>query len=148
MRESTNNPPNAKRAQNAPKSPQMVRFVIHGHLPDLNDYTRACRGNKYGANKVKQNAEALIRWCVHAQLRGWKTESPVHIRYRWVEKDRRHDKDNVAFAKKFVQDALVKAGVIPGDGWKWIVGYEDRFAVDKDNPRIEVEIVEVPEYAG
>lgn len=122
-----------------------MRFTIHGHLPDLNDYTRACRGNKYAAAKIKGDAEALIQWSARAQLGGWKTEKPVYIRYRWIEKNRRHDKDNVAFAKKFVQDALVKAGVLPGDGWKHIVGFEDAFGIDAKNPRVEVEIVEVEE---
>jgi Holliday junction resolvase RusA-like endonuclease len=42
-----------------------------------------------------------------------------------------------------IQDALVKAKVLKNDGWKEITGFQDNFFVDKDNPRIEVEIQEV-----
>ena len=42
-----------------------------------------------------------------------------------------------------LQDALVKSGVLQGDGWKHIVGFSDEFYIDKENPRIEVEIREV-----
>ena len=50
------------------------------------------------------------------------------------------DKDNIAFSKKFIQDALVLEGIIPGDGWKNIEGFVDNFFIDKQNPRIEVTI--------
>lgn len=49
----------------------------------------------------------------------------------------------MAFAKKFVQDALVQCGVLKDDGWKYVVGFSDRFEVDKENPRIEVLIKEI-----
>lgn len=42
-----------------------------------------------------------------------------------------------------VQDALVSAGVLKDDGWKHVVGFSDRFDVDKANPHIEVRIREV-----
>lgn len=51
--------------------------------------------------------------------------------------------DNISsFGRKVIQDALVKAGVLRNDGWKEIRGFSDRFAVDAENPRIEVEIEE------
>ena len=42
-------------------------------------------------------------------------DSPVTVRFTWVEGNRRRDIDNVAFAKKFVLDGLVQAGVIGND---------------------------------
>ena len=52
--------------------------------------------------------------------------------------------DNVAaFAMKVIQDALVRTGVLENDGWKQIMGFQCEFYVDRDDPRIEVEIVEV-----
>ena len=125
-----------------------MKLVIYTSLPGLNDYTLACRGNKYAAASMKKRAEEMIQWHIRSQLKNWQTEKPIYLKYLWVEKDRRRDKDNVAFARKFVQDALVKSGTIPNDGWKNIVGFEDAFEVDKKNPRIEVEIVEVPDYDG
>ena len=41
-----------------------------------------------------------------------------------------------------MQDALVQMGVLQGDGWKHILGHSDAYAVDRDRPRVEVEIVE------
>lgn len=40
------------------------------------------------------------------------------------------------------QDALVKTGILKNDTWNYIEGYSIDFFVDKDNPRIEVEIEE------
>lgn len=37
----------------------------------------------------------------------------------------------------------MSAGVLKDDGWKHVVGFSDRFEVDKENPRIEVIIKEV-----
>lgn len=66
------------------------------------------------------------------------------MRYRWYEKDRRRDLDNVSsFGRKVIQDALVQTHVLKNDGWKEITGFSDEFFVDADNPRIEVEIEEV-----
>ena len=65
------------------------------------------------------------------------------MRYLWVEKNRRRDKDNISsFGRKVIQDALVKMGVLRNDGWENIEGFSDNFAVDKGKPRIEIEIEE------
>ena len=119
------------------------KFFIHGPLPTLNEYTKASRGNIYASAQMKKRTENFIMWEARAQLRGWKTERPVFLLFRWVERDKKRDHDNVAFAKKFVQDALVKAGTIPGDGWKHVTGFVDLFDVDKSNPGVEVHILEV-----
>ena len=52
------------------------------------------------------------------------------MRYLWVEKNKRRDKDNIAFAKKFIQDALVKEKVLENDGWAQIESWTDAFTVD------------------
>lgn len=61
--------------------------------------------------------------------------------YRWYEPDRRRDLDNISsFGRKVIQDALVETHVLKNDGWKAIIGFRDEFYVDRNNPRIEVEI--------
>lgn len=67
----------------------------------------------------------------------------MRILFRWYEPNKKRDLDNICSAKKFIQDALVKMGVLQGDGWRHIIGFSDEFYIDKDNPRIEVEIKEV-----
>lgn len=62
--------------------------------------------------------------------------------FRWYEKDRRRDKDNVAMAKKFILDSLQEMDIIRNDGWKEIIGFVDEFFIDKENPRIEVLLYE------
>jgi len=117
-----------------------MRFEIPGTLPGLNEYINAERSNKYQAAKLKRQTEETIVMCIWEQMPGVNIAEPVRIEYYWYEPNKRRDKDNIAFAKKFVQDALVKAGVLANDGWQEIVSFADRFGIDKDNPRVEVTI--------
>lgn len=71
-------------------------------------------------------------------------KTPCRMAYTWYEANRRRDMDNVsAYGRKVIQDALVKAGTLPGDGWAHIAGFTDEFRVDRDDPRIEIEFMEV-----
>lgn len=121
------------------------RLVIPGSLPGLNEYIEAERRNKYAAANMKRQTESVIISAAKEQLRGVRLTRPVVMCYTWVEKNRRRDRDNVAFARKFVQDALVRCGVLRGDGWKEIAGFTDAFAVDRERPRVEVTLREVEE---
>ena len=123
--------------------PPSKRFFILTQLPTLNEYTNASRANKYGSAAIKKNVERSLQWEIKMQLGNWHTDRPVFLVFEWYEKNQRRDKDNVAFAKKFIQDALVKAGVLQGDGWKHVTGFIDLFEIDKDRPRVEVSIMEV-----
>lgn len=116
-----------------------MKITIPGTLPNLNDYIKACRGNKYAAASMKNQAEHIIILCAK---RAKKFSAPVFIKILWVEPNKKRDKDNIAFAKKFIFDGLIKAGVLQGDGWQYIEGFSDTFRVDKKNPRIEIEIEE------
>ena len=123
------------------------KLTIPGILPGLNEYIdaeRAVKG-KYKAAAMKKQAQNVIGYMVKTQLRGVRFTRPVVIHYLWIEPSRRRDKDNVAFAKKFIQDALVEGGVLRNDGWAEIEHFTDDFAVDPKNPRVEVTI---EEYEG
>jgi len=113
-------------------------LTIPGQLPGLNEYIAAERANRYKAAAMKRDAEQLIGLCARSQLRSIRFTNPVTIHYAWYEPNRRRDKDNIAFARKFIQDALVNAGVLQGDGWRHINGFSDTFKVDQRNPRIEI----------
>ena len=121
------------------------KLTIPGTLPGLNEYTVASRTNRYAAAQMKKKTQQLIAHCIMQQLRGVRFEKPVRIAFTWHEPNRKRDKDNIAFAKKFIFDALVESGVIPNDGWKNIDSFSDSFEVDAQNPRAEVEIMEVEE---
>ena len=121
------------------------KFIIEGRLWGLNDWNETCK-SKYGqqaASRYKRETEQNIGWYIKKWLGNWQTDKKVYLRFLWVEPNRKRDLDNIAFAKKFIQDALVKQGVIPNDGWKNIRGFSDEFDVDAKHPRIEVDIIEV-----
>lgn len=67
----------------------------------------------------------------------------MYVRYTWYEPNARRDKDNISgYGRKVIQDALVRGGFLAGDGWRDIIGFSDEFHVDRERPRIEVEIIE------
>ncbi len=118
----------------------ITKFIITGKLPGLNEYIAACRANRYAGAEMKKDAEALIGWEIRSQLKGETFES-VSLVFNWHEPNKKRDKDNIAFAKKFVLDALQAAGTLDGDGWGQVLGFADKFYIDKQRPRVEVEII-------
>lgn len=114
------------------------KLIIDGQLNNLNDYTAACRRNRFAGAKMKTDNEEIITQYILMQLHDVHFTQRVYIQFTWIEPNRKRDLDNVAFAKKFILDALVRNNVIENDGWKGVGGFEDKFAVDKENPRIEV----------
>lgn len=119
------------------------KLVIQGRLCSLNEYIKAERSNRYKGAKIKQDNERIITASIKQQLCGVRINNPVYMDYLWVVPDKRTDRDNIVFARKFIQDALVSAAALKGDGWKHVVGFSDRFEVDKENPHIEVLIREI-----
>lgn len=126
------------------KGGQHVKLVIPCQFPGLNDLIYAERTSRYKGAEMKRDAQRTVELCARKQLRGFRPSGPVWMKYTWYEKNRKRDKDNISsFGRKVIQDGLVKAGVLKNDGWREIEGFSDRFRVDEQNPRVEVEIVEV-----
>ncbi len=89
-------------------------FSIAGSLPGLNEYTAACRTNPHAGAKLKRGAQMVV--AAYARCKKPPVfDGPVFITFAWHEPNRRRDADNVAFAKKFILDALVGLGVLPDD---------------------------------
>lgn len=125
-----------------------VKLVIPGVLPNLNDYIAAERRHRQQGAKLKRQAEQVVLLAAR-KLGRVRFTGPVVMGYTWYEPNRRRDKDNVSsFGRKVIQDALVRAGILPNDGWANIEGFSDRFEVDRKHPRVEVEISEGGERAG
>lgn len=119
-------------------------LTIPGKLPGLNDYIAAERTNRHKGAKMKVDSGNIVAVAIRQCMRGVRIEKPVEMHYTWYEPNKRRDKDNVSsFGRKVIQDALVSTGVLKDDGWKYVVGFSDRFEVDRENPRIEVLIREV-----
>lgn len=113
-------------------------FEVPGRFPSLNELYRM---NPYEQGEVKREADDRVAWSAKA---AHVTPYAVPVTYHclWVEKNRRRDLDNVAFAKKFVQDGLVKAGILRNDTHHEIRGFSDSFEYDSRNPRVVVTIEE------
>lgn len=123
----------------------MRTLVIEGQLNNLNDYTKACRAYKMAGAQMKKRNERLITAYIQQQLKGFCIDGQAELRFRWYEPNRKRDLDNICFAKKFILDALVSNGVLIADGWKGVKGFTDTFFVDKEFPRIEVDIMKAGE---
>lgn len=93
-------------------------------LPSLNDYVNACRSNRYEAAEMKRrNEDAIMLYLLKLP----RFENPVYIEFCWTENNKKRDFDNIAFAKKFILDALVKAGKLKDDNRRFVLGFNDRF---------------------
>lgn len=101
-----------------------MRITIRYKFPSLNDYIRACRGNRFGGAAMKRNVQSDISFYIAKMPR---FEKPVTIDFTWIEKNKRRDYDNVAFAKKFILDAMVEQGKLPDDNRKFVKGFSDHF---------------------
>lgn len=119
-------------------------LTIPGTLNNLNDYIAAERTNRHKGASMKRVNGNIVAAAIRQSMRGVRIEKPVQMIYTWYEPNKRRDKDNISsFGRKVIQDALVQCGVLKDDGWKHVVGFSDRFEVDKTNPRIEVKITEI-----
>lgn len=105
------------------------KYLIPLKLPSLNDYTRWCRGNKYLASKKKAEIEEQIGGYLEAMP---KWSKPIKIHFHWIENNKRRDLDNIAFAKKFILDALVKYEKLSDDNRKCVYAFTDSFEYGRD----------------
>lgn len=116
-----------------------LKIVIPGELPDLNTIIKASKSH-YGAySKLKKDNTNKVTWLAK-KLPKMKC---IDLEITWYCENKKKDKDNIAAGIKFILDGLVEAGTIENDGWKQINDFTHRFEIDRENPRIEVEISEV-----
>lgn len=124
-------------AMNAPRT---LTFTVPGRLPGLNEATRDSRGNRYGANKAKHAAQACITPYLPRPIGD--LAYPVSLSITWHERDNRRDVDNICHGVKYLLDAMVAAGLLHGDGRRYVRRITHDVVTDRANPRIEVEVRE------
>lgn len=108
-------------------------------LPSLNEYVNVCRANRYKSARYKKDLEDDIMAFLGKLPR---FETPVRIHFHWIEGNRRRDLDNICFAKKFILDALVKAGKLKDDNRKVVTAFTDTFEYGTDT-KVLIDIKEV-----
>jgi len=120
-----------------------VKIFIPHVFTTLNEYIDAERTNKYRAANIKQNETevAYISLLPHKKYIQ-QLILPLTLNFIWIEKDKRKDLDNVAFAKKFICDGLVLSKCLRNDGQKYINATSDRIMVNKDTQGVYVEFSE------
>ena len=116
-------------------------FEILGRLPGLNEIIEAAKQGKGKYQPyalMKEKYTEMIAW-IAKKLPSYEK---VALVITWYEPNSRRDPDNIMAGQKFILDGLVAAKVIPNDNQKYIVSIIHRFRVDKQNPRVEVEIID------
>lgn len=114
-------------------------ITISYKFPSLNEYVDACRGNRYKAAKIKSDIQRDIAPFIKQLPR---FNCPVQVNFLWIEGNKKRDYDNVAFAKKFILDAMVQCGVLKDDNRKCVVAFSDTFEYGKEFA-VVVEVVPV-----
>ena len=115
------------------------KIDIHLRLPSLNNYINECRKNRYAGANMKKKVENDIMVFINKLPNYTK---PINIHFHWVEENKKRDLDNVCFAKKFILDAMVKAGKLKDDNRNCVTGFIDTFEYGKES-KVVLEIKEV-----
>ncbi len=122
----------------------MTQYLhIPGPLPGMNEILESAKGaggsgTNYSTLK-KQWTETVWAYAKSKRLHPVQRAS---IRFEWHEKNRLRDPDNVCAFAKFALDGLVKAEVLPGDGWDAIAGLAHSFIVDPKRHGVTIAIEE------
>lgn len=108
-------------------------------LPSLNEYIAVCRQNRFAGAQFKKKWDKEIGLYV-SRLR--RPENVVRIHFTWYEPNHRRDVDNVAFAKKFILDAMVSRGILQDDSPRYVIGFTDEFRYGAEKVIIRIEEVQ------
>ena len=115
-------------------------MFIPGPLPGMNDYIST--GSRFIYDKAKKKWKGIIAHAIKEH--GLGPMPSAWFRFQWREKAKRRNPDNfAAIGKKFIFDALVSTGILENDGWREILGWEDRWCIDADSPGVYVEMFTV-----
>lgn len=94
-------------------------YSIKGKFATLNEHDNANRANRFGGAALKSKMNQMVI----DSLDGAKPiTKPCLITFNWLYSSRA-DFDNIRFAAKYVLDGMQKAGVLPNDNQKWVVGF-------------------------
>ena len=117
---------------------------IPGRMPGLNEYIAAMNRNRFIGNQMKQENTNLVTMLAKMN-KLTPIKYPVEIEFLWQEPNNKRDPDNIIFAKKFILDGLVIAGILPNDTQQYIYGFSERWVAQppknskyKMHPQIEV----------
>lgn len=129
-----------------------MKFAIQGlyykdrTFPGLNEYIAELGKNPRAGGSLKRDYMMVACNAIRRDLKRYRVLGPVILHYTFYEakKGPKRDVMNIfSFADKVIEDALVKCGVLPDDNPDYVKNTTHEFYCS-DNPRIEVEIEELP----
>lgn len=125
------------------QSSTLAGLWVPGPLPGLNEMIAAAKGSGgrgAGYARLKRDWTEAV-WAEAKRQKVPAFPHRVVLQFTWHERDRRRDPDNVAAGgRKLVLDGLVMAGVLRGDGWRFVQSWSDRFDVRPERPGVAVQI--------
>lgn len=123
------------------RTTQSMTTFIPVKFPSLNDYVNAERSNRFMGAKMKKYYTDYVTQLLLEE--SWESfDKPVAISFEWYEANQKRDPDNIIFAKKFILDGMVKAGLIPNDTQKYVLAFDDSWTVLPDHIGVMVSVVE------
>ena len=104
------------------------------------------RTRKYH-NSVKSDNDKVCLMAIRKQLGNLRIDNPIKCIFYIYAQDKRHDRGNLYTAcEKSFLDAMQKAHVIRNDGFDDVLDSEFHSYIDRENPRVVVEIIEIDKY--
>jgi Holliday junction resolvase RusA-like endonuclease len=94
----------------------------------LNEYIAAERSHRQKAAKIKRDTTFAIKLMLLGKP---SIKTPCRLHYHWRVKNKRRDLDNIGHAAKYINDGMVKAGIIPDDNLNHIIEIKHTFEVNK-----------------
>uniref|UniRef100_A0A6M3LCG0 Uncharacterized protein n=1 Tax=viral metagenome TaxID=1070528 RepID=A0A6M3LCG0_9ZZZZ len=118
----------------------MSTITIRLPLPQLNDVLRESKAHwaAYAGPKKKITRAIAMQAMAESMPRIY---DAYNVDMLWYPPNGLVDPDNLAHGAKYILDALVLGGTLPGDGYKWVRSLNHEFCPpDKANPRVVVTV--------
>lgn len=123
------------------------KLYLDFQFPTLNDYTKALKKFRLEGQRMKtQYTDDVSYQCKIQKIQPY--TQPIQLAFIYYEKRANRDPDNIVFAKKFILDGLVNAGIVPNDTQKYIKKFTDEWVVDNKNTGVLVIIEEWQDDRG
>ena len=116
------------------------KLILNMPFVSLNEYIDAERSSRQYAAKIKKQQTNSVYYLTRSQKFKLDHGFKYDIIFTWFKPDNRKDHDNICFAKKFILDGIIKAGVLPNDNPKFIGDFQDKFVLDKTRPYVSCQI--------
>lgn len=117
-----------------------MKLIIKGTLPGRNEAENAARTHWTKGRDFKRTWTDYVAYQALGQCAA-PFEGIAKASVTFYEPRQKRDKDNVISGLKYLCDGLVKAGVLKGDSPRYLRFESVRVEYDRDNPRIEVELI-------